>query len=92
MNSNKTYRYLFLIVVTCMSFLLPQSLWGDDTLVGGNGYTAFPINTNKIKMLSEHVKISMGTYNSSESAVPLRRAFVRCIFVFRLVCLVYKQH
>ena len=83
MNTNKIYRYLFLIVVTCMSFLLPQSLWGDDTLVGGNGYTAFPINTDKITMLSEHVTISMGTYNSSESVVPLRRAFVRCIFVFR---------
>jgi hypothetical protein len=50
--------------------------------VGGNGYTAFPVDTNKIQMLSEHVKITMGSYNSSEGGGILRRAFVKCTFVF----------
>ncbi len=83
MDIKKIYKYLFLIMAIYLIFLFPTTLLGDDTLVGGNGYTVFPINTDKIQMLSEHVKITMGSYNSSESAVPIRKAFVRCIFVFK---------
>ena len=83
MYIKKVRKYLFLIVAIYLSFQLPIASLGDDTLVGGNGYAVFPINTDKIQMMSEHVTITMGTYNSSESAVPLRKAFVRCTFVFK---------
>jgi hypothetical protein len=63
-------RFILIVIVLLISLLPLSSSIADDTLVGGSGYTAFPINTNKIQMLSEHVTITMGSYNSPDAAIP----------------------
>ena len=86
-NHHKTYilknSFILIVIVVLISLISLSSVRADDTLVGGNGYMAYPLHTDKIQMLSEHVIIRMGSYNSKEAGSNTRRAFVHCTFVFK---------
>ncbi len=68
--------------------LLPISLssfsHSNDTLVADYGKTAGPTKTNEIRMVEEEVVIRVADHVDSKSAVfPLRRASVKCTFLFK---------
>jgi len=72
------YSFLFFGLVFDNSILLTL-LFADDTLVGEGGHTVSPLNTDKVRMVSEHVKISI---KPKESDSYLRWAVVTCEFLF----------
>lgn len=54
-------------------------LFANDTLVGEGGHTVYPLNTDKVRMVSEHIKIVI---KPKESDSYLRWAVVTCEFLF----------
>lgn len=81
-NLKKGFSQLVLVTYLLLNFPLPHFSIADDTLVGGSGYTVFPITTDKIRMVSEYVTIKMGSYEMGKYKILARRAFVNCEFLF----------
>ncbi len=79
MYFKKNFIRLFLIITVYLNILLPTSLFANDTMVGESGHTVFPINTDKIRMVSEKVTVKMGP---DGSGIFDRKAFVTCEFLF----------
>lgn len=78
-KSSGCWRIIFFFYLLCASLA-----YADDTIVGASGHTVFPLNTDKIQMVSEKVKIKMESYYAvKDAAILTRRAFVTCKFVFK---------
>ncbi len=75
--------FILIVIIVLISLISLSSVRADDTLLGGNGYMAYPLHTDKIQMLSEYVLIKTGSYNSKEAGNNTRWEFVRCSFVFK---------
>lgn len=82
MYLRKTLGHLLTIIICSICLFLSTPLSANDTLVGESGHTVFPINTDKVRMISEHVKVKMNTYDLKGITSKARRAFVSCDFVF----------
>lgn len=78
MHSGKKLNYILLFI----GLFLTGTLYANDTLIGESGHTVYPINTDKIQMVSEHVKVKMATYDLKGVSTGARRAFVTCDFLF----------
>ena len=72
----------FIVSIIFFTLLQQSPLFANDTLVGESGHTVFPINTDKIRMISEHVKAKIDTYDFKGITSAARRAFVTSEFIF----------
>lgn len=73
-NSKVEWFTLHLIIMAAL--LLPARLLANDTFVFDNGSSVYPINTDKIRMVSEHITVRMEGKNN------WRAAHVTCSFLF----------
>jgi hypothetical protein len=71
------------IVVLSILILCLSHSYSDDTLVADYGKTVAPIKTNDISMVEEEVIITIDDYIVRHSGIPLRRAHVKCTFLFK---------
>lgn len=82
MNLKKGFGRLLIVTYLLLNSPLLHLSRADDTLIGGSGYTVFPITTDKIRMVSEYVTIKLDSYEMEKYKVLARRAFVNCEFLF----------
>ena len=82
MYSENKVKCLSLVIILCSSLLLATSLFANDMLVGESGHTVFPVSTDKIRLVSELVKVKIDTYNFKGVTSAARRAFVTGEFIF----------
>ena len=80
--TTERYGITALLIILLLILVLSFS-HSDDTLVADYGKTVGPIKTNEIRMVEEEVIISVGDYIKSSAVFPLRRAHVKCTFLFK---------
>ena len=68
----------FLWIAGCLLFLLPGSAWGNDASYYGEGASVFAYKENRIRMVSEHIKIR----EDRDANHPAGEWFAECTFVF----------
>lgn len=62
------------VVALLLALFVPSGILADDSILRDNGYSVYPIDTEAVRMVSEHIKVAV---KAKESA-----AEVRCDFVF----------
>ena len=63
---------VFITVALFYFVVLTGTSFGDDTFIYDNGHAVYPINTDKVRMVSEKITVKMGE----------RHAHVACEFIF----------